>query len=157
MVYQLPAPISKLSRQRGIAATQIVIVMAAMIVVIGLEILGLGFARSMISGGGSESARAYRYAETGARDALVRIARNKSYACTAADCYTLDMVAGGCSNGTGCSTVSVSAGVGTNGDPKIITAKGIVNNKSRTLQVTVIFDVSLNGEISSTTWTEVTN
>jgi len=143
--------------ERGLAAIQVVMILTAMLVVVGAEIMALGFSQSMISKGEVESARAYRFAEAGARDALQRIARNKSYACATVDCYAVDMSVSGCANGDACSRVQVSSGVGSIADPKIITAKGIVNNKTRTVQVNVVLDPASDGEITTTTWSELTN
>ena len=111
----------------------------------------------LMSQGHDLSEQALRYAETGAHDALIRIARDKEYTCASADCYTIEFTASGCSNNSACARVSVSAGAGTGGDPKIITAEGQVRGAVRRLQVDVVYDGSDNGEIASTTWKELTS
>ncbi|MEI7741596.1 MAG: hypothetical protein WCJ29_03760 [bacterium] len=143
--------------QRGIAATQIVIVLGALIAIVGLEMLALGFSEVYLSGGGADSAKAYRIAEAGARDALMRIARDKKYSCATTDCYQIDIETNGCADLIACAKIQVGTGVGTVPDPKIITSKGMVKNKTRTVRVNVILDSNLSGEIQSTTWTEFTD
>jgi hypothetical protein len=88
---------------------------------------------------------------------LMRIARDKNYLCVSPDCYSLDMAANGCANSAACAKVSVSSGAGTSGDPKIVVSSGIVQNKTRKVQVRVIYDSSLYGRASSTVWQELTN
>ena len=141
--------------------TVIVIAMIALAVVV--SITSLAFNELLISQGAAQSSTALFYAESGARDALIRIARNKNYTCSSVDCYNVDFVTNGCTNGTDCAKVTVSAGLGTTADPKIITSKGIMQAAMRRIQVNVTLDsgtttASLqNGEITSTTWTELTN
>ena len=151
----------KIIKNKGIATlpTMMVIGMVALAVVV--SVTAITFNELLISQGSAQSASALFYAESGARDALMKIARDKNYTCSAADCYSIDFVEGGCANGTDCSLVSVSSGVGTTADPKIITSKGIMRASIRTMQVSVILDdgttdVSLqNGEITSSSWAEL--
>ena len=142
---------------RGVATLPTVLVLGVMALAIAVGITAVSLTESFISQGGAQSSRALFYAESGARDALVKIARNKNYTCSAVDCYTIDFSTNGCSLLNDCAKVSVSAGVGTGGDPKIITSKGIMKSSTRRIQVSVVFDASANGEIASATWTELTN
>lgn len=144
-------------KTRGVASIPIVLVFGILIVAIGIGITALSFTEGVIAQGGYQSSRALLYAEGGARDALVRIARNKNYVCATIDCYTLDFVTNGCTSGTACAKVSVGAGIGSIGDPKIVTAKGQVGQNTRVLQVRVILDSNQYGEIATTTWQELTN
>lgn len=98
---------------------------------------------------------ALAYAEEGARDALTRIARKYNYNCPGSDCYSIDMVTDGCSNNEGCARITVSAGTGGTGDPKIITSKGQVKSNIRRIQVDV--SISSDGEITNAAWQELTN
>ncbi len=129
---------------------------------IAVGITAVALTESYISQGSGQSSRALFYAESGVRDALVKIARNKNYTCIATDCYAIDFSINGCNLGAqvlrrnDCAMVSVSAGTGTTASPKIITAKGIMKLSTRTLQVSVILDVGGNGEIIETTWIELT-
>jgi len=144
-------------KTRGVASLPIVLVFGILIVAIGVGITALSFTEGVIAQGGYQSSRALIYAEGGARDALVRIARNKNYTCATTDCYSLNFATNGCSSGTACAKVSVSTGIGSIADPKIVTSKGQVGQNTRTLQVRVILDPNQYGEIATTTWQELTN
>lgn len=134
-----------------------VFIILVLMIAIGIGLAVLSSTEIFISGGNKSSDTAYRYALGSAQDALLRISRDKTYACSSVDCYSIDFVTNGCSTNAGCGRISVSTGLGTTLDPKIITAKGQVGNKARRLQVTVVLDTASNGEITSTTWEELTN
>ena len=143
---------------RGIASLPTVLVLGIVILAISISIATVSFSESFISQGSAQSSKAIFYAEAGARDALVKIARNKNYTCASADCYSLPFVTSGCGASLdGCAKVSVSSGVGTVGDPKIITSKGLMSASSRTVNVSVILDTSGDGAIATTTWSENIN
>ena len=143
-------------RQRGVAAVPIVLVLLILTIAIGLEITSIAVTQNLASAGQDRSSQAFRYAETGARDALVRIARNKAYGCMGV-CYTIEFVTNGCTNNNACARVSVSTGIGTAGDPKVVTSEGQVQGAIRKVQVDVVYDAAQDGEIVSTTWQELTN
>lgn len=145
------------SAQRGVATLPTVLVLGVMALAVAVGITAVSLTESFISQGSAQSSRALFYAEAGARDALIKIARNKNYTCSAADCYPIDFSTNGCSLLNDCAKVSVSAGIGTEGDPKIVTSKGIMKASTRTMQVSVILDTSGNGEIIGATWSELTN
>lgn len=146
-----PAP------SRGVATLPTIILLGIMALVVAVGITALSFTELLISQGGSQSARALFYAESGARDALVRIARNKNYTYTTGEGYLIDFSANGCSLGNDCAKVTVSANAGTIGDPKIVVSKGIMKSSMRTMQVSVVMDG--NGQIATSTaqtvWTEI--
>lgn len=146
-------------RNRGVATLPTIMLMGVLILAVGIGILSLAFSENLMSASQANSSSALFYADAGARDALIRIARNKNYNCTAPDCYTIDIATNGCSTGNGCAKVSVGSGTGATGDPKIITSKGLMGGNTRTLQVSVYFDSALYGQISTTTtaWQEITN
>lgn len=147
------------TRSRGVATLPTVMVLGVMALAVAVGVTAVALSESFISQGSGQSARALFYAESGARDALLKIARNKTYSCTATDCYSIDFSTNGCSTGNDCATLSVSAGTGATGDPKIITAKGIMKSSTRTLSVSVVLDggTVTNGEITGATWSEVVN
>lgn len=158
MKYKKPKAKQPLStRCRGVATLPTVMLLGVMSLIVAVGITTLAFTELLISQGGSQSSRALFYAEAGARDALVKIARNKNYTCSAPDCYTIDFSTNGCSLGSDCAKVSVSAGTGATGDPKIVTSKGIMKASTRTMQVSVSMDT--NGQIATsstqTVWTEI--
>ena len=145
---------------RGVATLPAVMVLASLTLTVAVGITALSLTNSFVSESGTQSASALFYAEVGARDALTKIVRNKSYTCASADCYTIELVSGGCSGSfDGCAQVSVSAAAGTTAAPKIIISEGVVRSNSRTLQVSVVMDdgVATDGQITGTTWTELTD
>ncbi|MFZ2205094.1 MAG: hypothetical protein WAV23_00685 [Minisyncoccia bacterium] len=152
-----------ISKKRGIATLLTVIVIGMMALAVVVSITSVALNELLISQGQAQSASALFYAESGARDALIRIARNKNYNCSTTDCYSIDYVTSGCSNSTNCAKVSVSTGDGTTGNPKIITSKGIMKASTRRVQVSVTLDDGTstpslqNGRITSTDWLELTN
>lgn len=151
--------IVRCSASRGVATLPTVLVLGVMTLAVVVGITAVSLTESFISQGSAQSSKALFYAESGARDALVKIARNKNYTCSATDCYTIDFSVNGCSLLNDCAKVSVSAGVGTVGDPKIITSKGIMKASARTIRVSAIIDA--NGQIATSTtetvWTEIIN
>ena len=149
------------SKKRGIATLPIMLVVGMMSLAIVVSITSVAFNELLISQVASQSEKALSYAEGGARDALIRITRNKNY--TTTSYYTLDFVTNGCSTGDGCAQISVSSGNGETGTPKIIISKGISKTSARTMQVSVTLDEGTNdaslkvGKITSSTWSEIIN
>ncbi len=143
---------------KGIATLPTVMLLGIITLTIAVSLATVSFSESFISQSGAQSSKALFYAEAGARDALIRVARNKNYTCTATDCYEIPFVSGGCGGAlSGCARISISAGVGTVGDPKIITSKGLMQSSVRIINVSVVLDASAHGEIATTTWSENTN
>ena len=141
----------------GIATLPTVLIIGVLVLAIAVSIATLSLNESFISQGQSQSSKALFYAESGARDALVRIARNKTYICTVADCYLIPFVTNGCATSLdGCAKVTVSSGIGSIIDPKVITSKGQAGNATRIINVSVVLDASSQGTIATTTWSEDT-
>ncbi len=142
----------------GIATLPTVMLLGIVTLAVAVSLATVSFSESFISQSGTQSSKALFYAESGARDALIRIARDKNYVCSTVDCYEIAFVTNGCGSPLlGCARVSVDIGTGTPGSPKIITSKGLMQSSSRTINVSVIFDTDGNGEIATTTWSENTN
>jgi hypothetical protein len=141
----------------GFATIPTILAVSAIILVIAFGIVTSTFTESVSSSAEKQSAIAYNFAEDGAKDALLRIARDKNYSCVSLDCYSLDLAPNGCANSVGCAKVSVSNGTGAKADPKIITSSGIVQNKTRKIEVQVIYDSLGLGQVGTTTWQELTN
>lgn len=137
---------------RGVATLPTVILLGVMALVVAVGVTTLSFTELLVSQGSSQSSRALFYAEAGARDALMKVARNKNYTCVTEDCYAIDFSTNGCSLGNDCAKVSVSSG-----SPKVIVSKGIMKASKRTIQVSVGMDT--NGQIATSTtetvWTEI--
>lgn len=142
-----------LNSAKGVASLPTILALAILILAIGIGVTSVSFTESLISAGQNQALKAFIYAEAGANDALERIARNKNYSGN----YTIDFVSNGCSDNEGCAAITVTGGAGSIADPKIITSNGRVKSNIRKIRVDVVFDSSLNGEISTTTWREITN
>ena len=153
----------KLQRIRGVATLPTVMILGVMLLTVAVSITAVSLTESFISQGSTQSSKALFYAEAGARDALIKIARNKNYSCATTDCYSVDFSSNGCSALSGCAKISVSSDAGTTANPKIITSKGTVKTNTRTLQVSVVLDGGTTvaadqyGAITSATWTEIKN
>jgi hypothetical protein len=140
-------------KNKGIATLPTMIVLGMMVLAVVVSITSLTFSGLMISQGQSQSSSALFYAEAGARDALVKIARNTDYTCVSTDCYSVDFITNGCTNNTDCAKVQVTG----NRTTKVITSKGIMKASTRTMQVTVTLDGATNdyGLIQSAVWLEI--
>ena len=138
----------------GAATLPAIIALTILILAVGISITAIGFTEGLISVGQSNAEHALTYAEAGARDALIKLARNKRYTCETTDCYHIDFVPNGCTSLEGCAWISVNAGAGTTSDPRIIISKGQANSSVRTIRVATIFDAAGDGAIATTTWNE---
>lgn len=143
------------SARRGAATLPTIIALTILILAIGVSITAISFTEGLISTGQGNASQALMYAESGARDALIKLTRNKNYTCVATSCYSIDFTTNGCSTNDGCARISVSAGAGTIGDPRIVVSEGKAKNSIRKMQVNVIFDAAQNGAIATTTWSEL--
>ena len=154
----------KISQKSGIATLPTVVFIGMMALVVVVSITSTTLNELIISEGSSSSSSALFYAEGGARDALVRIARDMNYVCDDPfpSCYNIDFAANGCDLGIACARVSVT-GLGTTASPKIITSKGIMKSSIRTMHINVILDngttveVDKKGEITGAVWSESTD
>lgn len=145
------------STQSGVASLPTVLALTLLILASSIGVASWSFSESFGTYAQNESAKAYLYAEAGARDALLRLARNSKYSCAAPGCYQLEITDSGCSTGTACAQVSVSSDDGSALSPKIVTSTGIAGNYQRKIQVSVFYDTNLDGEIATTTWQELSN
>lgn len=139
------------NKKRGVATLPTVILLGVVALTIAVSITTLSFGELLVSQGSGQSSRALFYAESGAKDALIKIARNKTYLCSSADCYSIDFSASGCTTQSDCAKVQVTG----NDTAKTIISKGIMKASQRTLQVAVTLDT--NGLITGSTWSEVVN
>ena len=140
----------KKNTSRGVATLPTVLVLGIMTLAVVVGITSVSLTESFISQGSAQSSKALFYAESGARDALIKIARDKTYLCATTDCYTIDFSTNGCSLGNDCAKVKVTG----SDTAKVVTSKGIMKASTRTLQVDVV--INTDGEITSATWTELT-
>lgn len=145
--------------KQGIISLPVIFAFIILIIAVGIGMTAISLSESFISAGEREAGKALLYAEAGARDALVRVARNKNYICATADCYSIPFATNGCTNNDACVKISVSAGVGSSADQKIITSKGQSKSSVRTIEVRVQYDDALEGQIatSTTVWHEISD
>jgi len=143
----------RIKKYEGVATLPIVFVLAFFLLAVIVSIAAISFNESVVAQGAVFGSRALFYAEAGARDALIRISRNKNYSCPSPStgCYQIDFTENGCSNNEGCAKITVSAEV----SPKIVVSEGRIKNNIRKVRVEVIFDGQQNGEIQSVNWREI--
>ena len=139
---------------RGVATLPTVMVMGVMALAVAVGITAVALNESFISQGSGQSARALFYAEAGARDALLKIARNKNYATSSYPIYfSADLTA--CTTGNnGCALVSVAT---TTTTTSIATSTGYMKAAQRTVVVGITLAPDDYGAIASTTWSEPVN
>ncbi len=136
-----------IKKNKGIATLPTVIVIGIMALAVVVSITSIALNELIMSQGQAASGTALFYSEAGARDALIKIARNKKYTCSvAANCHVNF-------NTTDYSEVLVTTNV--DDTVKTITSKGIIKSISRSVQV--IANLDTTGKITSTTWSELTN
>jgi hypothetical protein len=136
----------KSNYQSGIASLPTVMVLSLMIIIIGILITTLSFNENSTANSWNKSARALSYAEIGAKDALMKLARNKNIATST----ELSLVVGGCTTPfAGCASTTIATSSG----KTIITSSGRVEEVTR--RVVVESEVDANGLIASSTWQEL--
>lgn len=141
----------KIYKSRGVATLPTVMVIGIMALAVAVGVTAVALTESFISQGGIQSNKALFFAEAGARDALIRVARDKTF--TSAS-YTIDFT----TNGTGCSGLwNGCATIAVGLSPRVATSTGTNGLSTRTIVVNIT--QSTDGEIatSTTTWTESTN
>lgn len=145
------------NNRSGVATLPTIIALGVLVLAIGIGISTASLSELFISEGQSQSQKALNYAEAGAKEAMRRIAINKTYSCISQNCYSIPFISNGCVSNDACAYISVSSNSGSTADPKIVTSTGYAGLYVRTLRVTLEFDASDSGQISSSTWTEITN
>lgn len=143
------------SDKKGSATLPTIIAFTILIVAMSTSLASTSIVENFINHGFMQSSKAHVYAEAGAKDALMRIARNKNYACDApsSGCYEINFISQGCSTNDGCARITVSA----SSSPKIIISEGRVKDNIRKIRVEASFDASSNGKIENINWQEVAN
>ena len=141
--------------KHGAAALPAVFALLILIISVVVILSAMSIAGSQMSYLSLKSQKALNYSEAGARDALLRIARDKTYTCDSPSdgCYEIEFATDGCSTNEGCAKITVSSATA----PKVIVSNGFAGTNVRKVQVSVTFDASGNGEILSTAWSEITN
>lgn len=135
----------------GVATLPTVMVIGIIALAVAVGVTAVALTESFISQGGIQSNKALFYAEAGARDALIRVARDKTFATSS---YTIDFTtnASGCSGlWNGCATIAVGL------SPRVATSTGTSGVSTRTLVVSISQDTDGAIATSTTTWSEATN
>lgn len=141
-----------LANRRGIATLPALLGLIILIVAVVIGISAIGMSDAIISLGQTQSTKALGFAQAGAKDALQRLARDYTFTSSS---YSIDFATSGCSLETACATISISTGTGATGDPKIIISTGRYNQNIRSVEVDVLYDANMYGEIATTTWREI--
>ena len=139
-----------LNSESGVATLPTVFTLMILILAVVVGMTAWSMSEMFSSESQNQSSKALFYAEAGAKDALMRIARNKNYSTST---YQLSFVSSGCATDEGCATITVSSAM----SPKVITSDGQVNNNIRKIKVDVYFDGDSNGEITNVNWQEITD
>lgn len=144
----------KILKSRGVATLPTVMVMGVMALAVAVGLTSVALNESFISQGSGQSSRALFYAEAGARDALIRIARNKNFATSSyATYFSTDLTTCAAGN-NGCALVSVAT---TTTTTSVATSTGYMKSSQRTIVVNVTLSSDDYGTIATTTWREATN
>lgn len=129
----------------GVASLPVLLALSAILIVLGVLISSMSIADNQDGSNAAGSEKALANAQLGARDALVRMARNKNYSGN----YSIDAVAGGCvAPFAGCAAVTVDSG----SSPKKIESVGRTFASTRKVEVYVY--LNNNGQIMSFDWRE---
>lgn len=157
--YFLKAISYTLKADQGISAIVSAIVMLLLIITIGFSIASSGLLEGFISEAQRQSQEAYFAAETGAKDAIMKIARNKNFSSAG---YYFPSYPSDCSLNSSslCTLVIVekdaasSCSQGISSGQHCIIATGTYDNKARTIEV--ILNVNpTNGKITQASWKEI--
>lgn len=141
---------SHINSSSGIATIPVVIIFTFLVLVVGVAIALISSNETFDVLFFVNSSKALNYAQTGAKDALIKITRNKDFSFPSPS-YNIEFATNGCTNYDGCATVTVT----TNGNNRTITSQGRSKNSIRRIQVDIT--LSTYGEITSSTSTELTN
>lgn len=134
----------------GIATIPVVIIFTFLVLVVGVAIALISSNETFDVLFFVNSSKAFNYAQAGAKDALIKITRNKDFSFPSPN-YSVEFVTDGCTNYEGCATIAVA----TDGNNKTITSQGRSKNSIRRIQIDIT--LSTYGEITSSTSTELTN
>lgn len=152
---------SKIRAERGIAAITSILIIIILTLLISLAASTSGITEGVVSKYQYQAGQAYAGAESGAQDAMIRIARNKKY-------YTTDIPPGyylipsGCSLNTSSRCVKIivekdaqstcSQAISSGQDCVIST--GTLEGKSKTVEVILNVNAT-SGKLEIVKWTEI--
>ncbi|MFA6417329.1 MAG: hypothetical protein WCW61_04010 [Patescibacteria group bacterium] len=141
-------PIKKRDKS-GVASIPLVLGLLILIISVGLFISSISLSDSLATSNQDKSNLALEYAQIGAKEALVKIARQPCNSCS--NSFQIETLVGGCSGGiAGCITVDYAPLTAPTSSEIVITSEGHIYDISRTVQVNAILDNY--GKIASYTW-----
>jgi len=134
--------------EKGAMALSSIMVLAAILLALGLAMASSGFIQSNIAFNQDKSNMAFYLAETGARDAMQRVARNKNYNNAG---YTLNFTNGN-------ANVTVNKDVPAAERTEILSA-GVVGSNTKKIRVVLNTNAGNdgNGKITVVSWEEAGN
>ena len=129
-----------------------VVVVLLILVAVGLSMISLGIFEGFMAESQRASDEAYAAAQSGAKDAMMRIARNKNYSSAG---YYLPADPSNCAlnSATACAYIVVEKDAPSSGKDRI-TAIGTLNNSSRKLEVILNVNAT-NGKITTDSQNEL--
>lgn len=129
----------KILSQKGLVAMPAIVILSIIMLTIGITTSFLSFNQNNISANNHLSQKTYYIAETGIKDAFLKIARNKKYDTD----YSLPI-----NNGI----ANIVFDTSIPNQTKIIST-GIINNYTKKIQVTL--NVTTNGKVTLESWIEL--
>ncbi|HXK37668.1 MAG TPA: hypothetical protein VJ579_01215 [Candidatus Paceibacterota bacterium] len=142
---------------KGAASIPLVLGIGILVFLIAISVTSVETARIYLTQANADGAQAMQYAQTGLRDALQQLARNRDVGTSTAIVFNIEMATSGCATLRACARVAVSNGIGTVESPKIISALGYHRNARKGLQAEVVLDTSGWGTLRVTTLGETLN
>ncbi len=131
--------------EKGAMALGSILALSAILLAIGLALAFSGFIQSDIVFNQDKANNAFYIAESGVKDAMQKIARNKNYSSGGYDLIF---------TGDSKTEVVVNKDIPVAGKTEIIST-GVVGNNTKKIKAVV--NVGVNGEVIADTWEEVTN
>jgi hypothetical protein len=133
----------------GVASIPLVMGLLILIVSVGLFISSISLSDSLATNNQDKSNLALEYAQLGAKEALVKIARQPCDSCSSS--FQIEVSTGGCSGSiAACITVNYQPLIAPTSSEIVIISEGHIYDISRTVQVNANLDSY--GKISSYTW-----
>ena len=136
-------------KQQGMALLATVVVVLLILVAVGLSMISLGIFEGFMAESQRASDEAYAAAQSGVKDATMRIARNKNYSSTGYYLPENCMPNGA----TACAYIVVEKDAPSAGKDRV-TATGTLSNSTRKLEVILNVNAT-NGKITVESRTEI--
>jgi Tfp pilus assembly protein PilX len=142
---------------KGAASIPLVLGIGILVFLIAMSVTSVETARIYLTQANTDGAQALQYAESGVRDALLQLARNRDVGTSTPISFEIEMATSGCSTLRACARVAVNNGEGTESSPRIVSALGYYRNARKGLEAKVVFDVSGWGALRVLSLSETIN